>query len=85
MDLVKSCDLPVAMKNPNSKFRIINPSTQTVASSWSNIVHTLMRAEDNWWKCEDTENDPYDESSSEHDDDSGEFATAKEEDDANLY
>jgi len=33
----------------------ITTATQTVVNSWSQICHTLMRAEDGWWQGNDDE------------------------------
>jgi len=33
----------------------ITTATQTVVNSWSQICHTLMRAEDAWWQGNDDE------------------------------
>jgi hypothetical protein len=51
---VKDCNFPITVTGErNGKFRKINPTVQTVATSWANICAALEKAPSEWWKDED--------------------------------
>jgi len=44
--------MPLTIKGEGS-FRKINPSLQTVVSSWTSICQALSKAPNDWWKEDD--------------------------------